>query len=110
LQSFEGGLVVVSHDRHLIKSVADTLWLVADGKLQEFAGDLDDYQQWLRSRGKTSPPTPAGKTAPGKTAPGKALPSKMDDGKSGAARNSGAGKSGAAGKDAAAIEPPAAKK
>jgi ATP-binding cassette subfamily F protein 3 len=52
LQSFEGGLVVVSHDRHLIKSVADTLWLVADGKLQEFRGDLDDYQQWLRSRGK----------------------------------------------------------
>jgi len=59
LQSFEGGLVVVSHDRHLIKSVADTLWLVADGKLQEFAGDLDDYQQWLRSRGKTP------QTAPG---------------------------------------------
>ncbi len=55
LQSFEGGLVVVSHDRHLIKSVADTLWLVADGKLQEFAGDLDDYQQWLRSRGNAAP-------------------------------------------------------
>jgi ATP-binding cassette subfamily F protein 3 len=55
LQSFEGGLVVVSHDRHLIKSVADTLWLVADGKLQEFAGDLDDYQQWLRSRGNAVP-------------------------------------------------------
>ena len=51
LQSFEGGMVVVSHDRHLIKSVADTLWLVADGKLQEFSGDLEDYQQWLRSRG-----------------------------------------------------------
>ena len=33
LQSFEGGLIVVSHDRHLIKTVADTLWLVADGKL-----------------------------------------------------------------------------
>jgi len=55
LQSFEGGLVLVSHDRHLIKSVADTLMLVADGKLQEFAGDLDDYQQWLRSRGNASP-------------------------------------------------------
>ena len=53
LQSFEGGMVVVSHDRHLIKSVADTLWLVADGKLQEFSGDLDDYQQWLRSRANT---------------------------------------------------------
>ena len=52
LQSFEGGMVVVSHDRHLIKSVADSLMLVADGKLKEFAGDLDDYQQWLRSRGK----------------------------------------------------------
>jgi ATP-binding cassette, subfamily F, member 3 len=57
LQSFEGGLVVVSHDRHLIKSVADSLWLVADGKLQEFPGDLDDYQQWLRSRGKAEEPS-----------------------------------------------------
>jgi ATP-binding cassette subfamily F protein 3 len=53
LQSFEGGLVVVSHDRHLIKTVADSLWLVADGKLQNFDGDLDDYQTWLKSRGKT---------------------------------------------------------
>ena len=53
LQSFEGGLVVVSHDRHLIKTVADTLWLVADGKLQVFDGDLDDYQQWLKDRAKT---------------------------------------------------------
>jgi ATP-binding cassette, subfamily F, member 3 len=59
LQSFEGGLVVVSHDRHLIKSVADTLWLVADGRLQEFAGDLDDYQQWLRSRGGAASPAAA---------------------------------------------------
>jgi ATP-binding cassette subfamily F protein 3 len=56
LQSFEGGLVVVSHDRHLIKTVADTLWLVADGRLQVFDGDLDDYQQWLRSRGKVAVP------------------------------------------------------
>lgn len=55
LQSFEGGLVIVSHDRHLIKTVADTLWLVADGKLQVFDGDLDDYQVWLRSRSKAEP-------------------------------------------------------
>jgi ATP-binding cassette, subfamily F, member 3 len=55
LQSFEGGLVIVSHDRHLIKTVADSLWLVADGKLKVFDGDLDDYQLWLRSRGKTEP-------------------------------------------------------
>jgi ATP-binding cassette subfamily F protein 3 len=68
LQNFEGGMVVVSHDRHLIKSVADTLWLVADGELSEFSGDLDDYQQWLRSRGKPDEPEatkkPAAATAP----------------------------------------------
>jgi ATP-binding cassette subfamily F protein 3 len=51
LQGFEGGLVLVSHDRHLIKSVADTLWLVADGGVAPFDGDLDDYQVWLRTRG-----------------------------------------------------------
>ena len=50
LQSFAGGLLVVSHDRHLIKTVADTLWLVADGRLEVFDGDLDDYQQWLKTR------------------------------------------------------------
>jgi ATP-binding cassette subfamily F protein 3 len=59
LQSFEGGLVVVSHDRHLIKTVADSLWLVADGTLKVFDGDLDDYQQWLRSRGKKDADAPA---------------------------------------------------
>jgi len=52
LQGFEGGLIVVSHDRHLIKTVADTLWLAADGELRNFDGDLDDYQRWLKERGK----------------------------------------------------------
>jgi ATP-binding cassette, subfamily F, member 3 len=68
LQSFEGGMVIVSHDRHLIKTVADSLWLVADGKLKAFDGDLDDYQQWLRSRGKTTPATGAKQAAPKATA------------------------------------------
>jgi ATP-binding cassette subfamily F protein 3 len=54
LQSFEGGMVIVSHDRHLIKAVADSLWLVADGKLTPFDGDLDDYQQSLRSKDKAA--------------------------------------------------------
>jgi ATP-binding cassette subfamily F protein 3 len=62
LQSFEGGLVVVTHDRHLIKSIADTLWLVADGRLQTFDGDLDDYQQWLRTRAKAGAGPTDGKT------------------------------------------------
>jgi len=56
LQSFEGGMLIVSHDRHLIKTVADSLWLVADGKLEVFDGDLDDYQQGSRLRSKTAPP------------------------------------------------------
>jgi ATP-binding cassette subfamily F protein 3 len=81
LQSFEGGLVVVSHDRHLIKSVADTLMLVADGKLQEFAGDLDDYQQWLRSRGATPDAGKlrvAAKKAPRSSAPADKKPPRRD--------------------------------
>jgi len=80
LQSFDGGLVVVSHDRHLIKSVADTLMLVADGKLREFAGDLDDYQQWLRSRGAApgaDKPGVAAKKAP-RTAPTAKKPPRRD--------------------------------
>jgi ATP-binding cassette subfamily F protein 3 len=66
LQSFEGGMVIVSHDRHLIKTVADSLWLVADGRLKVFDGDLDDYQQWMRSRGRTAPASaaPAARAAP----------------------------------------------
>jgi ATP-binding cassette subfamily F protein 3 len=50
LQDYQGALVVVSHDRHLLRSVADDLWLVADGKVQEFAGDLEEYGRWLGSR------------------------------------------------------------
>lgn len=47
LIDFEGALVVVSHDRHLLRSTTDDLYLVHDGKVETFEGDLDDYQQWL---------------------------------------------------------------
>ena len=47
LIDFEGALVVVSHDRHLIRSTTDDLYLVHDGKVEPFDGDLEDYQQWL---------------------------------------------------------------
>ncbi len=48
LQEFDGTLVVVAHDRHLLKATTDQLWLVADGTVAEFDGDLDDYKQWAK--------------------------------------------------------------
>jgi ATP-binding cassette subfamily F protein 3 len=50
LSIFEGAIVMVSHDRHLIGLVCDTFWRVADGVVEPFAGDLDEYAAWLRSR------------------------------------------------------------
>ena len=50
LQDYEGGMVFVSHDRHLLRTCADELLLVADGKAVEFDGDLDDYAAWLASQ------------------------------------------------------------
>jgi ATP-binding cassette subfamily F protein 3 len=50
LSEFEGAIVLVSHDRHLIGLVCDTFWRVADGVAQPFDGDLDAYAIWLRTR------------------------------------------------------------
>ena len=47
LQDFEGALVVVAHDRHLLRTTADTLLLVNDGRVTDWQGDLDDYARWL---------------------------------------------------------------
>ncbi len=48
LQNYQGALVVVSHERHLLKACCDEFLLVADGQARFFEGDLDDYAQWLR--------------------------------------------------------------
>jgi len=50
LSSFGGALIVVSHDRHLLRATTDQLWLVQDGGLQSFDGDLDDYAAWVVER------------------------------------------------------------
>ncbi|GLR64118.1 ribosomal protection-like ABC-F family protein [Marinospirillum insulare] len=50
LQGFEGAVIVVSHDRHLLNNTVDEYWLVADGKVATFDGDLTDYAQWLKER------------------------------------------------------------
>ncbi|WP_287605225.1 ATP-binding cassette domain-containing protein [Thiothrix sp.] len=50
LQDYVGAMVIVSHDRHMLKMVTDKLLLVEGGKAQEFDGDLDDYAVWLQNR------------------------------------------------------------
>jgi ATP-binding cassette subfamily F protein 3 len=47
LNEFEGSVMLVSHDRALLREVCDEFWLVTAGGIQEFDGDLDDYQRWL---------------------------------------------------------------
>jgi ATP-binding cassette subfamily F protein 3 len=47
LNEFEGTVMLVSHDRALLREVCDEFWLVAGGTVQPFDGDLDDYQRWL---------------------------------------------------------------
>ena len=46
LQGFEGAVVLVSHDKHMLRTVTDDLYLVADGGVKPFEGDLDDYAKW----------------------------------------------------------------
>ena len=50
LQEFDGALVLVSHDRHLLRVTSDDLWLVDGGVVRPFDGDLDDYPAWLAGR------------------------------------------------------------
>lgn len=64
LQEFAGAVLVVSHDRHLLKSTTDEFLLVADGKVQAFDGDLDDYSRWLVDfRARQEPGLAAGEGA-----------------------------------------------
>ncbi len=68
LQDYDGAMLIVSHDRHMLRSVTDQLWLVANEKVKPFEGDLDDYRQWLSDQKRTesnenitSAPTPSRK-------------------------------------------------
>ncbi|HJW82316.1 MAG TPA: ATP-binding cassette domain-containing protein, partial [Acidiferrobacterales bacterium] len=65
LQEFDGAMVVVSHDRYLLRSVTDRLVLVADGKAETFDGDLDDeYPKWLAARRARQTPASADTARP----------------------------------------------
>jgi ATP-binding cassette, subfamily F, member 3 len=50
LQTFDGSVILVSHDRHLLRTVCDELLLVDSGKVQEFKMEIDDYPKWLAQR------------------------------------------------------------
>ncbi|WP_110970728.1 ATP-binding cassette domain-containing protein [Pseudomonas huaxiensis] len=67
LQEFSGAVVVVSHDRHLLKSTTDEFLLVADGKMEAFDGDLDDYARWLVEYRQRNAPVSTTSANPDKT-------------------------------------------
>nr|WP_216666554.1 ATP-binding cassette domain-containing protein [Bordetella trematum] len=50
LAEFSGSMLLVSHDRHLLRTTVDSFWIVADGQVSEFDGDLEDYRDWLNAR------------------------------------------------------------
>ena len=84
LSVFEGAIVMVSHDRHLIGLVCETFWRVADGKVEAFDGDLDEYAAWLRSR----PGSESGKAEkPGKDRPRRWSPRRRQRRRRNRARN-----------------------
>ena len=70
LQDFEGAMVIVSHDRYLLRSVTDRWLLVADGSVEDFDGDLDEYRAWLserrRAQGAVAPDPEKIVTVPGR--------------------------------------------
>src|SRR5699024_4137599 len=50
LQQYTGAMLLVSHDRHLLDTTVDELWLVAEGEAKPYSGDLNGYARWLKER------------------------------------------------------------
>jgi ATP-binding cassette subfamily F protein 3 len=69
LQAFEGAVVVVSHDRSLLESTVADYWLVADGTVTAFEGDLNDYRRWLAQQERDSRRAARASTAAAPAAP-----------------------------------------
>ena len=88
LNEFEGTVMLVSHDRALLREVCDEFWLVSHGAVLPFDGDLDDYQKWLLetsraiSRGQPAPPLPGNLNdlLPASSAPAPAAAAKQGKG------------------------------
>ncbi|MDC8457654.1 MULTISPECIES: ATP-binding cassette domain-containing protein [Marinobacter] len=73
LQNFEGAIVVVSHDRHLLRNTVDDFWLVNEGRVTEYDGDLEDYERWLADRRKDETEAPRRESSEVHAAGGNAL-------------------------------------
>ncbi len=58
LQEFSGAMIIVSHDRHLLRTITDQFLLVSDGKITPFDGDLDDYAEWVKNQAKQNDSNP----------------------------------------------------
>jgi len=65
LNEFEGTVMLVSHDRALLREVCDEFWLVTGGAIQPFDGDLDDYQRWLLEQSREASRDPSKKQRDG---------------------------------------------
>ena len=83
LQGYTGAIVLVSHDRHLLRHVVESLWLVEGGAVTEYPDDLPTYEKWVLAGDKTSKQTGAGEAKSATPKPGatnKAAPSSTSAG------------------------------
>jgi ATP-binding cassette subfamily F protein 3 len=67
INDYEGAVILISHDRHIIETCADRLWLVANGSVKPFDGDMDDYTDFILGRTpqkREAAPAPAQVKAP----------------------------------------------
>lgn len=90
LQDFAGAIVLISHDRHLLKTTCDQLLLVDNGRVGEFDEDIDAYPKWLQQRARSGSSQPGSQSASGKLAGGKS-----GGGQSGGGQSAGGPSTGA---------------
>ena len=64
LQDYAGAIVLVSHDRHLLRNSVEQLLLVNDGSVEDYAGDVEAYEKWVLSANPTEAPKPAAQQTP----------------------------------------------
>ena len=64
LQDYAGAIVLVSHDRHLLRNAVEQLLLVNEGSVEDYAGDVEAYEKWVLSANPAETPKPAAQPAP----------------------------------------------